>query len=117
MNKIETQIYIALIVTTLILEMEICIPKVNKEQLNKPFILNVFKRLELGVIKNVSIRENGCVFISFYNLIDTERNNKIVNRLHEGKKIYVIYDKDWGWFWKCCKAVKHIPNQYKETAP
>lgn len=85
--------------------MDICIPKVNKEQLDKAFIFNVFKKLQLGIIKNVTIRETGCVFINFSKWFENERNNEILKKLQGGDNIYVVYDQKWGWFWKCC-AVK-----------
>lgn len=80
----------------------ICIPKVNKEHLNKEFIWNVFKQLELGDIKCITIHGNGCVFINFSNWVESEKNNEIQRKLMNKEKIYVIYDKQWGWFWKCC---------------
>jgi len=80
----------------------ICIPKVNKEHLNKSFIFNVFKALGLGFIANITIHGNGCVFIQFSKWFDSERNAEVQKKLLNGENIYVIYDQEWGWFWKCC---------------
>lgn len=80
----------------------LCIPKVNKEHMNKTFIFNIFKQLGLGFIKNITIHSNGCVFINFSKLFESERNAEIQKKLLNGENIYVIYDKEWGWFWKCC---------------
>ena len=81
---------------------DICIPKVNKENLDKTLIFNVFKRLEMGFIKNITIHGNGCVFVQFSKWFDTERNDAIQKKLLNGENVYVIYDQEWGWFWKCC---------------
>jgi hypothetical protein len=80
----------------------ICIPKVNKEHLNKSFIFNVFKALGLGFISHITIHGNGCVFIQFSKWFDSERNAEVQKKLLNGENIYVIYDQEWGWFWKCC---------------
>jgi hypothetical protein len=95
--------------------MDICIPKVNKEQLNKTFIFNVFKKLELGIIKNVTIRETDCVFINFSKWFETERNSEILKKLQCGENIYVVYDQKWGWFWKCCIALPLAPSVKRST--
>jgi hypothetical protein len=79
----------------------ICIPKVNKEQLNKTFIFNVFKQLGLGFIKTITIHGNGCVFVHFSKWFESERNTEIQKKLLNRENIYVVYDHQWGWFWKC----------------
>lgn len=79
----------------------ICIPRVNKEQLNKQFIFNVFKKLEMGFVKDITIHGNGCVFVYFSKWFENERNNDIKKRLLNDENIYVIYEQEWGWFWKC----------------
>lgn len=80
----------------------ICIPKVNREHLNKGFIFNIFKKFELGFIKSITIHGNGCVFVYFSKWFESERNTEIQKKLMNGENIYVIYDQEWGWFWKCC---------------
>ena len=59
----------------------ICIPKVNQQQLNKPFIFNTFKGLALGFVKDIVIHGNGCVFVYFSKWFDSERNNEIKKKL------------------------------------
>jgi hypothetical protein len=85
--------------------MNICIPKVNSEHLNKHYIFNAFSRLKLGSISNIVIHGNGCVFIYFSEWHNAEIKQKLLNE----ENIYVIHDQQWGWFWKCCLLkVKHI---------
>ena len=112
MNKIETQcvwVRLGVIITNTNM-INICIPKVNKECLNKGLIHNAFSRIGLGVIKTITIHGNGCVFVIFSKWFDTERTRDIQKKLLDGENIYVTYDQEWGWFWKCCMLRSAMAN-------
>ena len=83
------------------MSVNICIPKAPADSLDKQLIFNTFKDLQLGIIKNIKIHRNGCVFVMFNRWFDSERNAEIQRKLLNGENIYVIYDNKWGWFWKC----------------
>jgi hypothetical protein len=89
----------------------ICIPKAPADSLNKSLIFNTFKELQLGMIKNITIHRNGCIFIAFTRWFESERNNDIQKKLLNGENIYVVYDNKWGWFWKC----RLLENTYSKT--
>lgn len=79
----------------------ICIPKANCESLSKKLVFTVFKSLKIGFIKNVVIHTNGCIFIYFAKWFDNEHAISVKNKLLDGESIYVTYDYNYGWFWKC----------------
>lgn len=83
------------------MSVNICIPKVNNESLNKSLIINVFEKINIGHIGNIIIKKSGCVYVYINKWFDNDIANNYKNKLVNGESIYITYDNKYGWFWKC----------------
>ena len=85
----------------------ICIPKVEKT-IEKNDIFSVFQKYHFGKIKKIDLIQIGNFKKAFIHIFWDSKNDKAQkarNLLLNKSNFKIIYDYDYGWYWKCSASI------------